>query len=124
MEEEKKELQKEIEELEDDNRRWRSNQEYMDRLLEEEKASSRFLCHRIRELEGEIKVLKNTPLWKKLWEDIKLKRRCSYGYGRWYKWKEFLGKVFWVMLAVFFTIMIFVGDYYLLKYAKIWGRFY
>lgn len=22
------------------------------------------------------------------------------------------------------AIMVFVGDYYLLKYAKIWGRFY
>lgn len=69
--------------------------------MEQERKDKIYQYHRVTELEEEINVLKNTPLLKRLWEDIKPKRRCSYGYGRWYKWKEFLGKVFWVMLAVF-----------------------
>ena len=124
LEEEKKALQEEIVELEEDNWSWRRNQDYMDRLLEEEKASNRFLCHRIRELEEEIKVLKYRPLWKKLWDDIKPNPKYSYGYSRWYKWQEFFGKVFWVMFAVVFAMVVFVGDYYLLKFAKIWSRLY
>lgn len=88
----------------------------MNGLLEEEKASSRFLCHHIRELEEEIKVLKYRPLWKKLWEDIKPRRRCNYGYSRWYKWKEFLGKVLWVMLAVAYAVVVFVGTYWFMNY--------
>lgn len=124
MEEEKKGLQEEIVELEEDNWSWRRNQDYMNGLLEEEKASSRFLCHRIRELEEEIKGLRYRPLWKKLGEDIKPKRRCSYGYSRWYKWKEFIWKVFWVILALLFAIAVFVGDYCLLKHARNWTSFY
>lgn len=118
LEEEKKELQEEITELEEDNWSWRKNQDYMNGLLEEEKASSRFLCHRIRELEEEIKVLKYRPLWKKLWDDIKPKRRCTYGYSRWYKWKEFLGMVFRVLLAVVYAVTVFVWTYWFIKSVK------
>ena len=115
LEEEKVKFQEEITELEEDNWSWRKNQDYMNGLLEREKASSSFLCHRIRELEEEIKVLKHRPLWKKLWDDIKPKRRCSYGYSRWYKWQEFFGKVFWVLLAVMYAIVVFVGTYWFMK---------
>lgn len=66
----------------------------------------------------EIKSLKSTPLWKKLWEDIKPKPR----YSRWYKWEGFLVKVSWIMIAVIFAVVIFVGNYYLLKYARIWNK--
>lgn len=124
MEKEKKELQEEITELEEDNWSWRKNQDYMNGLLEREKKATIYQYHRIAELEEEIKFLKNTPLWKKLWNDIKPKRRCSYGYSRWYKWQEFLTKVFWVLIAVVFAIIIFVGNYYLLKYANMYKRLY
>lgn len=124
MEEEKKELQEEITELEEDNRRWRSNQDYMNGLLEREQRATRFQYHRVAELEEEIKLLKNRPWWKKLWNDIKPTPRYSCGYSRWYRWKEFFGKVFWVILAIVFVIAVFVGDYYLLKYAKIWRKIY
>lgn len=124
LEEEKKELQEEITELEEDNRSWRSNQEYMNALLEREQRAKIYQYHRVTELEKEIEVLKNRPLWKKLWEDIKPKRRCSYGYSRWYKWQEFFGKVFWVMIAVVFAVMVFVGNYFLVKYANMWRRIY
>ena len=95
--------------LEEDNRRWRSNQDYMNGLLEREERATIFQYHRVAELEEQIKVLKNIPLWKKLWNDIKPKRRCSYGYSRWYKWQEFLGNVFWVMLAVGYAVAVFYG---------------
>ena len=94
LEEEKKELQEEITELEEDNRRWRSNQDYMNGLLEREQRATRYQYHKVRELEEEIKGLKNTPLWKKLWNDIKPEPRYSCGYSRWYKWEEFFGKIF------------------------------
>ena len=88
----------------------------MNGLLEREKCATIFQYHRVAELEEEIKLLKSTPLWKKLWEDIKPKRRCSYGYNRWYKWKEFLGKALWIMLAVLYTVAVFVGTYWFMKY--------
>jgi len=94
----------------------------MDKLLEKERQAKIYQYHRVTELEEEIKILKNTPLWKKLWNDIKPKRRCSYGYSRWYKWKEFLAKVVCVMIAVVFATSVFVGNYYLLKYARIWNK--
>lgn len=120
----KKELQKELDELEDDNRRWKSNQEYMNGLLEREERATRYQCNKVRELEEETKTLKNTPLWKKLWNDIKPKPRYSCGYSRWYKWEAFLTKLFWVMIAVVFAIIVFVGNYYLLKYANMYKRLY
>ena len=88
----------------------------MNGLLEREQRATRYQYHRVAELEEEIKILKNRPWWKKLWEDIKLKRRCSYGYSRWYKWKVFLGKVFWVMLAVAYAMAVFAGTYCFMKY--------
>lgn len=109
MEEEKKELQEEITELEEDNWSWRKNQDYMNGLLEQERKDKIYQYHRVTELEEEIKVLNNTPFWKKLWNDIKPKRRCNYGYSRRYKWKEFLVKVLWVMLAVVYAIAVFYG---------------
>lgn len=83
----------------------------MDRLLEQERQAKIYQYHRVTELEKEIKVLKNTPLWKKLWEDVKPKRRCSYGYNRWYKWEEFLGKVLRVMLASAYALIVFYLTY-------------
>ena len=116
LEKEKKEFRKEIEELEDDNRRWRSDQEYMNGLLEREERATRYQCNKVRELEEEIKVLKNTPLWKKLWNDIKPKPRYSCGYSRWYKWREFFGKVLRVILAVAYAMAVFAGTYCFMKY--------
>lgn len=113
---EKVKLQEEITELEEDNRSWRSNQDYMNGLLEREKQATIFQYHRVAELEEEIKLLKSRPLWKKLWEDIKPKPRYSYGYSRWYKWMGFLGKVFWVTLAVVYAV-VFVGVYNIVKYC-------
>ena len=115
LEKEKKELQEEITELEEDNRSWRSNQDYMNGLLEREQRATRYQYHRVAELEEEIKILRNRPWWKKLWEDIKPKKRYSYGYSRWYKWKEFLGKVFWGMLAVAYAMAVFVGIYWFMR---------
>ena len=117
MEEEKKKLQEEVAELEEDNWSWRKNQDYMNGLLEREKQAKIYQYHRVTELEDEIRLLKSTPLWKKLWEDIKPKRRCSYGYSRWHKWQEFFGKVFWVMLAVVYAVMVFAGTYWFMKYV-------
>lgn len=122
LEEEKVKLQEEITELEEDNWSWRKNQDYMNGLLEREKQATIFQYHRVSELEEEIRLLKSIPFWKKLWNDIKPKRRCSYGYSRWYKWKEFLVKTLWIMIAVIFAVMVFVGNCYLLKYARIWNR--
>ena len=117
LEEEKKGLQEEIAELEENNWSWRKNQDYMNGLLEREQQAKIYQYHRVTELEKEIEVLKNRTLWKKLWEDIKPKRRCSYGYSCWYKWQEFLGKVFWVMLAVVYAVMVFAGTYWFMKYV-------
>lgn len=96
----------------------------MDRLLEQERQAKIYQYHRVTELEEEIKVLKYRPLWKKFWDGIKPKPRYSCGYSRWYKWEEFLGKVFWVILAVVFAVTVFVGNFYLLEYASIWKKFY
>lgn len=38
--------------------------------------------------------------------------------------KKFLGKVFWVMMAVVFALIVFVGNYFLFKYANMWRRIY
>jgi len=105
--EEKKELQEEITELEEDNRSWRKNQDYMNGLLEREQQAKIYQYHRVTQLEDEIRLLKSTPLWKKFWEDIKPKRRYSYGYSRWYKWKEFFGKALRVFLAVAYALIVF-----------------
>ena len=118
LEEEKKELQEEIIELTEDNRRWRSNQDYMNGLLEREERATRYQCNKVRELEEEIKVLKNTPLWKKLWNDIKPKPRYGCGYSRWYKWEKFFVKVFWGVLAVVYAMAVFVGTYCFMKYIN------
>lgn len=92
----------------------------MNGLLEREKQATMFQYHRVSELEKEIEIFKNRPLWKKLLEDIKPRYVC--GYSRWYKWEEFLVKVFWVMMAVIFAVSVFIGNYFLLKYARIWNR--
>lgn len=107
LEKEKVKLQEEIDELEEDNWSWRKNQDYMNGLLEREQRATRYQYHRVTELEEEIKALKNRPLWKKIWEDIKPKRRYSYGYSRWYKWKEFVGKALRVFLAVAYALIVF-----------------
>lgn len=117
MEKEKVKLQEEITELEEDNWSWRKNQDYMNGLLERERQATIYQYHRVTELEEEVRVLKNTPLLKKLWNDIKPKERCSYGYSRWYKWKEILGKVFWVVIAVVYAITVFVGTYCFMDYV-------
>ena len=111
LEKEKKELQEEITELEEDNRSWRSNQDYMNGLLEREQRATRYQYHRVAELEEEIKILRNRPWWKKLWEDIKPKKRYSYGYSRWYKWKGFFVKTLRVLLAVAYAIIAFYLTY-------------
>ena len=115
LEKEKVMLQEEITELEDDNRSWSSNQDYMNSLLEREKRATIYQYHRVAELEKEIEVLKNRPLWKKILEDIKPKKRYSYGYNRWHKWEEFLGKVFWIVLAFVYVIVVFVGTYWFMN---------
>ena len=87
----------------------------MDKLLEKERQAKIYQYHRVAELEEEIKLLKNRPWWKKVWEDIKPKKRYSYGYSRWCKWKEFLRKVLWVILAVAYAMVVFVGTYWFMK---------
>ena len=99
LEKEKREFQKEIDELEDDNRRWRSNQEYMNGLLEREERATRYQCNKVRELEEEIKVLKNTPIWKKLWNDIKPKWSSSYRYDLWKKIKDIAERMGTILLV-------------------------
>ena len=118
LEEEKKELQEEIIELEEDNWSWRKNQDYMDKLLEKERQAKIYQYQRVTELEEEIKALKCRPLWKKFWDGIKPKPRYSCGYSRWYKWKEFLGKVFWVMLSVVYAIAVFMGTYWFMDHVR------
>ena len=113
--EESVKLQEEINELEEDNWSWRKNQDYMNGLLEQERKDKIYQYHRVTELEKEIKVLNNTPFWKKLWNDIKPKPRCSYRYNRWYKWKELFWKMFWVMLAVVYAVAVFVGTYWFMS---------
>ena len=66
--EEKKELQEEITELEEDNRNWRKNQDYMNGLLEREQQAKIYQYHRVTELEKKIEVLKID--------------RCGRSYGR------------------------------------------
>lgn len=68
MEEEKTELQEEITELEEDNRNWRKNQDYMNGLLEREQQAKIYQYHRVTELEKKIEVLKID--------------RCGRSYGR------------------------------------------
>ena len=117
MEKEKNELQEEITELEEDNWSWRKNQDYMNGLLEREQRATRYQYHRVAELEEEIKILKNRPWWKKLWEDIKPRKRYSYGYSRWYKWENVLRKGLGVLFAIIYTIIVFWGTYKLIKYS-------
>lgn len=82
------------------------------------------MANHIRELEEEINRLKNRPLWQLIWNDIKPKRESGCGYNRYYKWEKFLEKMFWVILAVFFAIAVFVGNYFLLKHARNWTGLY
>ena len=51
--------------------------DYTKKELSQEKEESNWLNMIFCEKEGEIDRLKNTPLWKKIWQDIKPKR--SYG---------------------------------------------
>lgn len=117
LEEEKKEFQEEITELEEDNWSWRKNQDYMNGLLEREKQATIFQYHRVAELEDEIRLLKSTPLWKKFWDDIKPKPRYSCGYSRWYKREEFLLKASWIMIAVVYAVVVFTGTYWFMNYV-------
>lgn len=116
MEEEKKELQEEITELEEDNWSWRKNQDYMNGLLEREQQAKIYQYHQVTELEDEIKLLKNRPWWKKFWDGIKPKPRYSCGYSRWYKWEGFLAKVSWIMIAVMYAVVVFWGTYWFMNY--------
>ena len=108
----------------EDSRKEVSNVKYYKRKLEEEERHSNWMANRIRELEKEISDLKHRPFWKWIWNDIKPKPRYSCGYNRWYKWEDFLMKVLWIMIAINFAIIVFVGNYYLLKYANMYKRLY
>ncbi|MBR3602759.1 MAG: hypothetical protein IKL49_10620, partial [Lachnospiraceae bacterium] len=64
----------------------------------------------IRELNEEISNLRNRPLWKWIWNDIKPKRKYTYNhYSKEYRRKVSLGKMFRVLLAVAYAVMVSIG---------------
>ncbi|MFA9466843.1 MAG: hypothetical protein ACERKN_21520 [Velocimicrobium sp.] len=74
------------------------------------------MSRRIRELEGEVARLKNRPLWKNILDDLKPKLKCR-PYNRKGKFYEFMGKLFHGLLAVVFTIIVFVAVYWFMKWS-------
>ena len=115
LEEEKKELQEEIDVWRDESKREASWTKYYKDKLEDEERHSNWMANYIRELNEEISNLRNRPLRKWIWNDIKPKRKYTYNhYSKEYRWKEFLGKVFRVSLAVVYAVGVF------LLWWKIW----
>ena len=92
----------------EDSRKEASNVKYYKRKLEEEERHSNWMANHIRELNEEISNLKHRPLWKWIWNDIKPKRKYTYNhYSKEYRWKEFLGKVLRVSLAIIYAVGVF-----------------
>ena len=106
--EEKKELQEEIDVWRDESKREASWTKYYKDKLEDEERHSNWMANHIRELNEEISNLRNRPLWKWIWNDIKPKMKYTYNhYSKEYRWKKFLGKVFRVSLAVLYAVGVF-----------------
>lgn len=109
LEKEKKEIQEERDMWLEDSRKEASNVKYYKRKLEEEERHSNWMANHIRGLEAEISALKNRPLWKWIWNDIKPKRKFDYNYyTKEYRRKAFLGKVIRVSLAVVYAMGVFL----------------
>lgn len=108
MEEEKKELQEDVDVWRDSSKREESWTKYYKDKCEDEERHSNWMANRIRELEKEVSDLKHRPLWKWIWNDIKPKRKYTYNhYTKEYRRKEILGKVLRVLLAVVYAVGVF-----------------
>ena len=108
LEKEMKGIQEERDMWLEDSRKEASNVKYYKRKLEEEERHSNWMANHIRELDAEISALKNRPLWKWIWNDIKPKRKYDYNYyTKEYRRKEFWGKVFRVSLTVAYAMGVF-----------------
>ena len=94
----------------------RNDLEYVNKRLESEKKNGNWMNSRIRELEGEVARLKNRPLWKQILDDLKPKPKWRQ-YNRKRKFYEFMEKLFHVLLAVVFTIIVFVVVYWFMKWS-------
>ena len=94
----------------------RKDLEYVSKRLESEKKNGNWMSRRIRELEGEVARLKNRPLWKQIWDDLKPKPKWR-SYNRKRKFYEFMEKLFHVILAVVFTIIVFIAVYWFMKWS-------
>ena len=90
--------------------------EYVSKRLESEKKNGNWMNRRIRELEGEVARLKNRPLWKRILECLKPKAKSS-PYNRKRKFCEFMEKIFHALLAVVYTIIVFVVVYWFMKWS-------
>lgn len=109
LEEEKKELQEKVDVWRDSNKREASWTKYYKDKLEDEERHSNWMANHIRELNEEISNLRNRPLWKWIWNDIKPKRKYNYNhYTKEYRRKEFWEKVFRVSLAVVYAVGVFL----------------
>lgn len=101
-------LQEDVDVWRDSNKREASWTKYYKDKLEDEECHSNWMANRIRELEKEISDLKNRPLWKWIWNDIKPKRKYTYNhYTKEYRRKEILGKVLRVSLAIVYAVGVF-----------------
>lgn len=108
LEEEKKELQEEVDVWRDSSKREASCAKYYKDKLEDAESHSNWMANHIRELNEEISNLRNRPLWKWIWNDIKPKRKYTYNhYTKEYRRKEFLGKVLRVSLAIIYAVGVF-----------------
>nr|MBP7060253.1 hypothetical protein [Lachnospiraceae bacterium] len=94
----------------------RKDLEYVSKRLESEKKNGNWMSRRIRELEGEVDRLKNRPLWKRILECLKPKAKSS-PYNRKRKFCEFMEKIFHALLAVVYTIIVFVVVYWFMKWS-------
>lgn len=104
-------LQEDVDVWRDSSKREASWTKYYKDKWEDEERHSNWMAKHIRELDAEISTLKNRPLWKWIWNDIKPKPRYSCGYSRWYKWEVFLGKALRVLLAVAYVLIVFYLTY-------------
>ena len=110
MEEEKKELQEDVDVWRDSSKREESWTKYYKDKWEDEERHSNWMANHIRELDADISALKNRPLWKWIWNDIKPKRKYTDNhYAKEYRRKGFLGKMFRVLLAVAYAVMVAIG---------------
>lgn len=108
LEEEKKELREEADAWRDESKREASWTKYYKDKLEDEERHSNWMANHIRVLNEEISNLRNRPLWKWIWNDIKPKRKFDYNYyTKEYRRKEFWGKVVRVSLAVVYAMGVF-----------------